>query len=257
MDVAESITLQTRFPGKLHMPNKTGWTFKKHHADRFKNIQNEIKHAKISGNDPDFRMRHVVKPKFSTIPDDAEKALGVLGRAFEDALAANDMHLVQALRHRVEILGRPSSSSPPEPTAEPETPQQPDTVQLPDQPPAWWRDRPAGMTPDKWLELHYKKFIPVGLTRSFFQRKGQDKAFYNALLTWEGQPQGGIPGNPNNQLSPDLYLPTKSELVDRELEKASGAIKSPTLQYVSTPENRRAARLYSAARRRATLSPTG
>lgn len=141
---------------------------------------------------------------------------------WQDSLLAHPVH------------GRPSGVSPPEPAAP--------ALELPSAPPAWWRDRQPGETADNWLRTHYKPYIDAGiLTRGFFQRPGQDKAFANALLAWE---------KAGNLLPADLDLPTKSELLDRQLEQMGGIPMAPGPLPLSSAQVRQGARLYQAARRR-------
>lgn len=87
---------------------------------------------------------------------------------------------------------------------------------LPEQAPAIWKlDKKADDSPPAFIKRHYGPWLRedgTGLTRPAIKRL--DRSLYTAITNWL-QKDG-------NSFPPDCPLPTKSEVIDRELERSQG-----------------------------------
>ena len=111
-----------------------------------------------------------------------------------------------------------------------EAPTSPD---LPAQPPVLWRDRKdKDETPLDFIRREYGHWLGKGLTRAHLR---MDMGLYDSLKHWLR----------DNVIPDDIDLPTKSEMIDRELEKTN------RLSIEHSPEQKEKLRLREAARRRA------
>jgi hypothetical protein len=105
---------------------------------------------------------------------------------------------------------------------------------LPTQAPRRWSVRESDLSPAEFIRRHYAPWLGKGLTRAHIRHL--DISLYEALKRWLKE----------NEMPEDVDLPTKKEMIDRELAGGSD------FKIVYSPEQRRKLSLYRAARRRAT-----
>jgi len=114
-------------------------------------------------------------------------------------------------------------------------------------------------TPPEFIRDVYQSWLGHGLTQAHILHL--DKPLYNALHKWLHQPQGGVPGAPNNRIPDWLDLPTKAEATTRQLRSMgvlsddhrsvrSAVYNGEIRERFRTPEIRKSERLYRAAMRR-------
>ena len=105
---------------------------------------------------------------------------------------------------------------------------------LPKKAPKLWLERKnKDESPVDFIRRVYAPWLGKGLGKPHIRQL--DMSLYEALRKW---PQ-------NNERPTDLYLPTKSEIIDKRVADAGGAIR-----LIYSPELRAANALYSAVRRR-------
>jgi hypothetical protein len=175
----------------------------------------------------------ILRSEFKIANDDSDlEATRALARAVIRALkdhfnAVSHKVLTKALQRVLDILGRPSGSSPPP---------KPSVFILPP-PKVWWRDYKKeyiskGKSPADFIIEHYGLFInkenpSQGLSRASLAQPGQDRQLYDAFVHW--YQKHDLP----KELDP--YLLTPSELNERRLQEVGGRV---TVKTVPDPHER-------------------
>jgi hypothetical protein len=153
-----------------------------------------------------------------------EKIAGLLSELADlmrqEDLGRESLHHLRQLQMRIRF-------------AQERLPDGPDLRALPERPPAWWLERRNKKeTPIDFIRREYGEWLGRGLTKAHLRA---DMSLYQALKHWLKK----------NDMPPDVDLPTKRAMTDRELADAK------SLSISHSPEQRQLLRLKEAARRRA------